>query len=565
MNKHILLAFCVFFGLLYSVQGQVKHGTEVELDQKPKHTVLVKKLYQQKHGKEGRIECCGGIIINEFWVATAAHCFKSNIFSGPHRMDLYEKVQVIAGDVWFFEYQQNKQNRQEKTSIHWAIHPNFDDADLTVYNIALAKVLDKFDFNQYVQPALISNHLNQLFDNHFCQIFGWGQRQDNQPQPYSLRLLKAEVKIMKENKGTIEFGKNGRSLEPEQGHTYGDSGGPLICNFENEQLVVGLISNGPTSFSDIGKPGNFEAATKIFPYLDWMAAQVNLMTPSQPIQLSPMYPGQVPHFVVLLYFRYSVLPDDRTTVLKCHGALIDKNWVITSAVCFGDYDQRKLRSITAVAGLKTVSSVDPLTVLSNSVMTQSFSSNSVITSTHWFKHKFDENNNNYDVGLIYFPTNLSAYGRSLSGANFAGLPDQQRSQQSLLKLTYWQLDGDDYKVEKFYQGNDLPNVAELKTSMAISSDISRDSVYVNFGVVNDFVPIGGILHNERNEVVGVKTAADTFSIALSRQTKKYYKIRSQHVEWVEKCMQRIVSDETAENFDDECNRKDRVKNRSFLI
>ena len=552
MNKHILLAFCVFFGLLYSVQGQVKHGTEVELDQKPKHTVLVKKLYQQKHGKEGRIECCGGIIINEFWVATAAHCFKSNIFSGPHRMDLNEEVQVIAGDVWFFAYQQNKQNRQEKTSIHWAIHPNFDDADLTVYNIALAKVLDKFDFNQYVQPALISNHLNQLFDNHFCQIFGWGQRQDNQPQPYSLRLLKAEVKIMKENKGTIEFGKNGRSLEPEQGHTYGDSGGPLICNFENEQLVVGLISNGPTSFSDIGKPGNFEAATKIFPYLDWMAAQVNLMTPSQPIQLSPMYPGQVPHFVVLLYFRYSVLPDDRTTVLKCHGALIDKNWVITSAVCFGDYDQRKLRSITAVAGLKTVASVDPWTVLRSSETSH--------TSTHWFKHKFVENDEElYDVGLIYFSKgfDLSPYGRSLSGTNFAGLPGQQLTQEDSLRLTYWQLDGDDYKVEKFYQGNDSPNVAELKTS---SLQFKKFHRYIFFAWLNDFLPFGGILHDDQNKIFGVKSPGEKYKINFEQQSKKYFAIEKEHVNWVRRCMHGIDSKETARNFDRECKRKNRRRN-----
>ena len=234
----------------------------------------------------------------------------------------------------------------------------------------------------------------------------------------------------------------------------------MICELDNKPLVIGLISCGPTSFSDIGKPGKHEVATKLYPYLDWMAAQVNLMTPSQPIQLSPMYPGQTPHFVVLLYFHYAFDPNYHSeTVLKCHGALISKNWVITSAGCFDDYEKRKLHSITAVVGLKTVTSTDPSNVLSSSKTSH--------TSTHWFKHKLDENNN-YDVGLVYFPRNfdLSAYVSQGNRKLFGRLPDLQQSQQPLLKFTYWQLDGDDYKVEKFYQGNYLPNVAELKMSSA---------------------------------------------------------------------------------------------------
>ncbi|XP_078098054.1 serine protease 27-like [Mustelus asterias] len=205
---------------------------------------------------------CGGVIINEFWIVTAAHCFMP-----PITQSLQEIVVVIG---------LNKQLTPE-TWVHYSnprsiiLHEGFDE-ETGANDLALVRVSERIIFGRYAMPVCFPN--DEIFFGNIwidCQITGWMKTGEDTTDT----LQEAPVRIISFRKcNATVFGGN---LQPtmmcmdfDEDETIGchlDSGGPLVCKVNETQqyFLIGSVS----WVSDCEKrwPGVFTVTKS---YLNWI-------------------------------------------------------------------------------------------------------------------------------------------------------------------------------------------------------------------------------------------------------------------------------------------------------
>jgi len=214
----------------------------------------------------GQYYTCGGSVIGESWILTAAHCVDGNE-NNP------SSFKIIAGahNLWFGD---NEDNRQERQVAQIYMHENYANLD---NDIALLRLASPLTYTDQVQPICLASQ--PAVDGSTCTITGWGDTEDSS-DPSNLPLQVATVPIIAQNTcdnyyssltnnmvcaGYIQTG----GVDTCQG----DSGGPMICpspsgnNFE----LQGLTSWG-VGCADAGNPGVY---ARVYNYLDWIANKMN--------------------------------------------------------------------------------------------------------------------------------------------------------------------------------------------------------------------------------------------------------------------------------------------------
>ena len=195
---------------------------------------------------------CGGSIINESWVVTAAHClakFNSSQMAGMSMSDLKnvmpESVKIVIG-------QTDNQNmdgvivRQSK-AIH--VHPSF--GDFLSNDIALIKLDEEITFNFRASSICLPTD-NNLYNYRLCMATGTGLTSSNKASRF---LQQIRVKPTSPQQCRHFIGANGMRAErfctissnlgPSLGNIcLGDSGGPLSCWNEDKRRweLAGIAS-----------------------------------------------------------------------------------------------------------------------------------------------------------------------------------------------------------------------------------------------------------------------------------------------------------------------------------
>lgn len=210
---------------------------------------------------------CGGTIIDENFILTAAHCLVDDF--GKY----VEWMGIVAG-----EHSRNisegfEQNRNVSRNV---TYPNYNGTEV-MHDIALIQLNKPLTFNERVRKVTLPKKDDTVpRAGATANVAGWGYVDRNQSK-YSDILKEAEVPIIDGNLCLKEYkfappncpniicaGSKISGVDS----CAGDSGGPLMVAKESGQFVqYGITSFGPEKCSSNVTYG---AYTNIIPYIDWI-------------------------------------------------------------------------------------------------------------------------------------------------------------------------------------------------------------------------------------------------------------------------------------------------------
>lgn len=220
--------------------------------------------------KESDNYFCGGTLINNRYVITAAHCL--SLDDKPLKA---ADIQVSLGDHNQVSTDDDVQGVTRLVDIKtYTVHKNYDpiihDEDIAL--IKLKKPLD-LSLNKEIKPVCLPKNKDETYEGADGIITGWETLDENQQsnsetlQEVTVPILSPECKtnnldvfIMTENMlcaGLEEGGKDS---------CYGDSGGPLVVKEGTTHTLVGIVSFG----FDCALPNLPGVYTRVTQYLNWI-------------------------------------------------------------------------------------------------------------------------------------------------------------------------------------------------------------------------------------------------------------------------------------------------------
>uniref|UniRef100_UPI00398EFEE9 transmembrane protease serine 5-like n=1 Tax=Pristiophorus japonicus TaxID=55135 RepID=UPI00398EFEE9 len=206
---------------------------------------------------------CGGSIIDQYWIITAAHCV--------HRLPIAHNWRLYAGIV---DRQVLLYTSLTVYVVEKIIYSNNYDHSTHDYDIALMKLKNPIEFSNTVRAICLPRYHHHVALGKECWISGWGHASAGAYEVENL-LKEASVPLISTERCNSSCMYNG-AISPrmmcagyKEGKVdacQGDSGGPLVCEDVQAWHLTGVVSWG-IGCAEANHPGVY---AKVSEFLEWI-------------------------------------------------------------------------------------------------------------------------------------------------------------------------------------------------------------------------------------------------------------------------------------------------------
>lgn len=254
---------------LHGDQDKILHGSISPIEDNPWQVALLE--------EETKIHLCGGSIITNRHVLTAAHCF------WIPRMKSWRPPNEVIVRVGDYDKQEVEESEKEYFIEELYRHTKYS-ASHRRNDIALITVLGTMTFSVKIFPICIPPKAVEYSAGLECIISGWGDTESARvPKRY---LRSAFIKIVAQTECIRSYINNtitrgmfcaGDILNGGVDTCQGDSGGPFVCRDRGRHYLYGITGWG-IGCGLKGRPGVY---TRVALYRDWIFNKLELSTWNQ--------------------------------------------------------------------------------------------------------------------------------------------------------------------------------------------------------------------------------------------------------------------------------------------
>merc|ERR1712178_659442 len=228
--------------------NRIVGGVETQENEYPWQVALV--------SSRGKHPFCGGTLISNQHVLTAAHCTAGSSASN---------IAVLVGE---HRIDDNLYNRIGFSAIN--DHPNYNDRSLN-NDYSVLTLAEPVTFSDKVRPACLPSNAAEEYIGRTATVSGWGTLTSGGNQPAVLNEVDVTVQSNDQCKQAYGSGITNHMIcaaDAGKDSCQGDSGGPLVTKENDRYTLIGVVSWG-YGCADSRYPGVYARVTT---RMDWILA-----------------------------------------------------------------------------------------------------------------------------------------------------------------------------------------------------------------------------------------------------------------------------------------------------
>merc|ERR1719450_475084 len=238
-------------GLANKGKNRIVGGVETEVKEYPWQVGLV--------NTQGKTPFCGGTLISNQHVLTAAHCT-----AGKQTID----IEILLGE------HDIKDNSFTRVAISKITDDTKYNKDNLRYDFSILTLTKPITFTDKIRPACLPSDVTKTYVNEIATVSGWGTTTFQGSQPSKLREV--DVKVTTNAFCKTKYGDgigdmNICAMADGKDSCQGDSGGPLVIKENGRFAIVGVVSYGHKCAAK-GFPGVYARVTNNMAWIKKIAS-----------------------------------------------------------------------------------------------------------------------------------------------------------------------------------------------------------------------------------------------------------------------------------------------------